>query len=107
LETSAWDLWDVQGRAITAWADIFRRITKKRPSEAIFADIDALAAFQSAMDAAGHQHDYQATHAWVTMRAALFPNLKGSKLACWHFNDEDGCPLCDERLYVILLSQSI
>ncbi|KAJ7135623.1 hypothetical protein C8R44DRAFT_869343 [Mycena epipterygia] len=74
--------------------------SKKRPSEAISTDVDALAAFQTAMDGAGHQHNYQATPdigAWVTMRAALFPELKGTELECWHFNDTDGCSLCDER----------
>ncbi|KAJ7121387.1 hypothetical protein C8R44DRAFT_853045 [Mycena epipterygia] len=101
-EQSPWDEWDLQARAITIWADIFSEVmhSKQRPSEAIFTDGDALAAFQSAMDDAGHQHHYQTTpdvEAWVTMRAALFPELKGPELACWHFNDVDDCSLCDER----------
>ncbi|KAJ7077041.1 hypothetical protein C8R44DRAFT_863317 [Mycena epipterygia] len=104
---SAWDKWDLRGHAITTWADFYSEMThsKKRPSEAIPTDDDALAAFKSAMDVAGHHHDYQVIPdlgAWVTMRAALFPELKGTELACWHFNDEDGCSLCDERLLLIL-----
>ncbi|KAJ7135598.1 hypothetical protein C8R44DRAFT_848529 [Mycena epipterygia] len=80
---SAWDKWDVQGRAITTWADTYSEIihSKKRPSEVIPTDDDAVAAFKSAMDIAGHQHDYQTTpevDAWVTMRAALFPELQGT-----------------------------
>ncbi|KAJ7135626.1 hypothetical protein C8R44DRAFT_848539 [Mycena epipterygia] len=111
LGDSAWDKWDIQGRAITIWADTYSKImhSKKCPSEAIPTDDDAVAAFQSAMDIAGHHHDYQATPdlgAWVTMRAALFPELKGTELACWHFNDEDGCSLCDERFQEKLQSET-
>ncbi|KAJ7135634.1 hypothetical protein C8R44DRAFT_869350 [Mycena epipterygia] len=108
---SAWDKWDLQGRAITIWADTYSEImrSKKRPSEAIPTDIDAVAAFKCAMDIAGHHHDYQATPdlgAWVTMHAALFPELKGTELASWHFNDEDGCSLCDERFREKLQSET-
>ncbi|KAJ7076934.1 hypothetical protein C8R44DRAFT_992990 [Mycena epipterygia] len=110
-EESAWDKWDVQGRTITIWADLFSEIlhSKKRPSEAIPTDDDAMAAFKSAMDIAGHQHDYQEIPelgAWVTMHAALSPELKGSELACWHFNDADGCSLCDERFREKLQSET-
>ncbi|KAJ7135639.1 hypothetical protein C8R44DRAFT_976504 [Mycena epipterygia] len=108
---SAWDKWDIQGRAITIWADIFSEImrSKKRPSEAIPTDENAVAAFKSAMDVAGHQHNYQATPdlgTWVTMRAALFSELKSTELACWHFNDDDGCSLCDERFREKLQSET-
>ncbi|KAJ7135605.1 hypothetical protein C8R44DRAFT_869328 [Mycena epipterygia] len=108
---SAWDKWDIQGRAITIWADFYSEImcSKKRPSEAILTDDDAVAVFKSAMDIAGHHHDYQAIPdlgAWATMRAAFFPKLKGSELECWHFNDVDGCLLCDERFREKLQSET-
>ncbi|KAJ7491918.1 hypothetical protein FB451DRAFT_511322 [Mycena latifolia] len=102
-EQSDWHKWDVQGRAITIWADTFSLVmrSKKRPSDVIATDDRALAAFESAMKREGHEHDYWRTPdvgTWVTMRAAFYPELKGSQLACHHFNDEDGCPLCDARL---------
>ncbi|KAJ7077577.1 hypothetical protein C8R44DRAFT_992894 [Mycena epipterygia] len=108
---STWDKWDLQGRAITIWADTYSEImrSKKRPSETIPTDDDAVAAFKSAMEIAGHLHDYQATPdvgAWVTMRAALFPELQDSQLACWHFNNADGCSLCDERFREKLQSET-
>ncbi|KAJ7135607.1 hypothetical protein C8R44DRAFT_952078 [Mycena epipterygia] len=83
---SAYDKWDVQGRAITIWANTFSEIihSKKRPSEVIPTDDNALAAFKSAMDIAGHHHNYQATPdlgTWATMRAALFPELKGKPIS--------------------------
>ncbi|KAJ7135553.1 hypothetical protein C8R44DRAFT_848520 [Mycena epipterygia] len=92
--TSAWDKRDIQGRAITLWADIFSRImrSKQRPSEAIPTD-----------------HDYQATPdlgAWVTMQAVLFPDLQGTEVACWHFNYDDGCSLCAERFRDKLQSEA-
>ncbi|KAJ7121427.1 hypothetical protein C8R44DRAFT_919777 [Mycena epipterygia] len=108
--TSAWDKWDVQGRAITIWSQVFSRLmrSKKPPSKAIPTDVDALAAFQSAMDISGHHHDYQATPdlgAWTTMRFTL-SELQPSELACWHFNDEDGCSLCDKRFRQKLQSEA-
>jgi hypothetical protein len=104
---SDWDKWDIQGRAITLWADTFSEVmrSKKRPSDAIVTEPNALLAFQSAMERAGHQHDYQINPdvgAWVMMLAA-FPELKREDLADVHFNDEDGCSLCAELLYVIAL----
>ncbi|KAJ7076941.1 hypothetical protein C8R44DRAFT_992991 [Mycena epipterygia] len=44
--------------------------------------------------------------AWATMRVALFPELKDSELACWHFNDVDGCSLCEERFREKLQSET-
>ncbi|KAJ7076604.1 hypothetical protein C8R44DRAFT_755421 [Mycena epipterygia] len=46
---STWDKWDLQGRAITIWADTYSEImrSKKRPSETIPTDDDAVAAFKS------------------------------------------------------------
>jgi hypothetical protein len=104
---SDWDKWDIQGRAITLWADTFSEVmrSKKRPSDAIVTEPNALLAFQSAMERAGHQHDYKINPdvgAWVTMLAA-FPELKREDLADVHFNDEDGCSLCAELLYAIAL----
>ncbi|KAJ7137976.1 hypothetical protein C8R44DRAFT_944484 [Mycena epipterygia] len=85
-------LWNVQGRAITIWADTFCGVlpAKKRPSDVIVTDEVAVADFQRTMEKDGHQHNYQMTPdigAWVTMRAALFHD----QTACFHFNDEDGC----------------
>jgi hypothetical protein len=104
---SDWEKWDIQGRAITLWADTFSKVmrSKKRPSDAIVTEPNALLAFQSAMERAGHQHDYQINPdvgAWVMMLAA-FPELKREDLADVHFNDEDGCSLCADLLYVIAL----
>ncbi|KAJ7137974.1 hypothetical protein C8R44DRAFT_766601 [Mycena epipterygia] len=106
-KSSDWGVWDVQGRAITIWADTFCEVlrSKKRPSDAIVTDDVALADFQRVMEQDGHQHDYQLMPdigAWVTMRAALFHELKG----CYHFNDEDGCSLCGTRLYQKLQSEA-
>ncbi|KAJ6571868.1 hypothetical protein B0H19DRAFT_1131652 [Mycena capillaripes] len=98
---SDYDKWDVQGRAITLWADTFCEVvrSKKRPSGVIATNKVALAAFQSAMERDGHQHDYRMNSdvaAWVTMRAVLFPELE--HLPCFHWNDEDRCPSCHARL---------
>ncbi|KAJ7614612.1 hypothetical protein DFH06DRAFT_1240886 [Mycena polygramma] len=53
------------------------------------------------MKRAGHVHDYRISPdvgAWVMMRAVLSPELSHDGLACFHWNDEDGCSLCDARL---------
>ncbi|KAJ7135556.1 hypothetical protein C8R44DRAFT_729127 [Mycena epipterygia] len=86
----AWDKWDVQGNAIPIWADLYSEImvSKKRPSEAILTDVDTIAAFQSAI------------RCWASAQLPGDPryqcmgdDLKGTDLACWHFNDEDGCSI--------------
>ncbi|KAJ7662060.1 hypothetical protein DFH06DRAFT_364423 [Mycena polygramma] len=96
FESSDWRKWDVQGRAITVWADTLCQVlrSKTRPSDAIATDDNALSAFQSAMEQDGHRHHYRKAPdvgAWLTMRAVLSTD----DLVNVHWNDEDDCPTCD------------